>query len=250
MKKKLLAVATNQATYGETDHPTGLWLSELVHFYDGVTKAGYQVDLISPTGGKVPLDPRSLGRLVLDNTTRGYLEDAAFMSKLDHSRPTAHVNPDDYVAVFYTGGHGVMWDFPDNGPLQQLSQAIYEDGGVVSSVCHGACGLLNITLPDGSPLVSGRTVTGFATAEERVVRVKNRVPFLLEDELRNRCANYVKAKLPLLPFAVADGRLVTGQNPYSTKVATTKLLEVLGASPRSDRIPCEDRGHRRDLRPS
>jgi putative intracellular protease/amidase len=120
-----------------------------------------------------------------------------------------------------------MWDFPSNTDLQQAARQIYENGGVVSSVCHGACGLLNITLSDGSLLVGGRTVTGYSTAEERIAMVKKRVPFLLEDELRKRGAHYVSNTIPMTPFAVADGRLVTGQNPFSTKAVTAKLIETL-----------------------
>jgi putative intracellular protease/amidase len=155
------------------------------------------------------------------------MNDRAFMSSLDHTRKAADVDPAEYAAIFYTGGHGVMWDFPGSAALQQVARDIYENGGVVSSVCHGACGLLNITLSDGSLLVEGRTVTGFSTAEERVAMVKSRVPFLVEDEFRKRGANYVKATIPMTPFATADGRLVTGQNPVSTKVVTAKIIETL-----------------------
>ncbi|MFF8934619.1 type 1 glutamine amidotransferase domain-containing protein [Streptomyces paradoxus] len=222
---KILAVVTNQATYGTNPHKTGLWIAELVHFYDAVRQAGFEVDIVSPEGGQVPLDPRSI-RLA-DKGVREYMNDRAFMSRLDHTRAAADVDPAQYAAIFYTGGHGVMWDFPGSAALQQAAREIYENGGVVSSVCHGACGLLNITLSDGSLLVDGRTVTGFSTAEERVAMVKSRVPFLLEDEFRKRGANYVKNTIPMTPFATADGRLVTGQNPVSTKVVTAKIIETL-----------------------
>ncbi|GAA4547496.1 MULTISPECIES: type 1 glutamine amidotransferase domain-containing protein [Streptomyces] len=222
---KILAVVTNQSTYGTNPHRTGLWIAELVHFYDRVRQAGFEVDIVSPEGGQVPLDPRSV-RLA-DKEVRKYMNDRAFMSSLDHTRKAADVDPAEYAAIFYTGGHGVMWDFPGSAALQQVARDIYENGGVVSSVCHGACGLLNITLSDGSLLVEGRTVTGFSTAEERVAMVKSRVPFLVEDEFRKRGANYVKATIPMTPFATADGRLVTGQNPVSTKVVTAKIIETL-----------------------
>lgn len=222
---RILTVVTNQATYGTSSHRTGLWIAELVHFYVGVLQAGFEVDIVSPAGGPVPLDPRST-RLA-DRVVRDYMNDRAFMSGLERTGKAADVDPARYAAIFYTGGHGVMWDFPTNPDLQQAARQIYENGGVVSSVCHGACGLLNITLSDGSLLVDGRTVTGYSTAEERVAMVKNRVPFLLQDELRKRGAHYVSNTIPLTPFAVADGRLVTGQNPFSTKGVTAKLIETL-----------------------
>ncbi|ANP52398.1 putative intracellular protease/amidase [Streptomyces griseochromogenes] len=222
---RILAVVTNQATYGTNHHRTGLWIGELVHFYDGVRRAGFEVDIVSPGGGQVPLDPRSTRWA--DKEVRDYMSDRAFMSSLDHTSKAADVDPARYAAIFYTGGHGVMWDFPSDTALQQAAREIYENGGVVSSVCHGACGLLDITLSDGSLLVDGRTVTGFSTAEERVAMVKRRVPFLLEDELRKRGAHYVRHTIPMAPFATADGRLVTGQNPYSTKAVTARLIETL-----------------------
>ncbi|GAA0674494.1 type 1 glutamine amidotransferase domain-containing protein [Kitasatospora atroaurantiaca] len=222
---RILAVVTNQATYGTNPHRTGLWIAELVHFYDGVRQAGFEVDIVSPAGGQVPLDPRSTRWA--DKQAREYLNDRAFMSSLNRTTSAADVDPAQYAAIFYTGGHGVMWDFPSNVALQQAARQIYENGGVVSSVCHGASGLLNITLSDGSLLVDGRTVTGFSTIEERIAMVKRRVPFLLEDELRNRGAHYIRNTIPMTPFATADGRLVTGQNPYSTKAVTAKIIETL-----------------------
>lgn len=231
MPVKLLAVVTNQATYGDDHtHATGLWLSELVHFHDGATEAGWQVDLVSPRGGAVPLDPRSLSIAGKDKQTRRFHQDPARMALLEDTPAAAAVDAADYAGIFYTGGHGVMWDFPDDADLQRLAREIYERGGVVSSVCHGACGLLNITLSDGSYLVDGRTVTGFATIEESVARVRDLVPFLLEDELRARGAKYVRSALPMAPHAVADGRLVTGQNPYSGKAVTKRILQVLGTA--------------------
>ncbi|WP_433527087.1 type 1 glutamine amidotransferase domain-containing protein [Nocardia pseudovaccinii] len=230
MNTKVLAVVTNQPTYGTDTHHTGLWLSELVHFYDALTKAGFEVDIVSPAGGRVPLDPRSTSPIGLDKIARGYRDDPEFMARLDDTQSIEDVDPADYAAIFYTGGHGVMWDFPDNVALQDASRQIYENGGIVSSVCHGACGLLNITLSDGTLLVEGRTLTGFATVEERIAMVKNRVPFLLEDELRSRGAHYVKGRIPMTSFVTADGRLITGQNPYSTKEVSEQIVHALRAA--------------------
>ena len=103
----------------------------------------------------------------------------------------------------------------ENAELQALSRKIYEKGGVVSSVCHGAVGLLNIKLSDGALLVKGKRVTGFSNEEERLAELDKHVPYLTEDELKKRGANYVKAEAPWAAFAIADGRLVTGQNPAS-----------------------------------
>jgi putative intracellular protease/amidase len=229
-RKKILTVVTNQATYGADEHRTGLWLAELVHFYDKAVKAGHTVDVVSPTGGEVPLDPRSLGRLFVDKTVRGYLDDPAFMDGLKSTAAIAEADPDDYSTIFFTGGHGTMWDFPTSDDVQRTADAIYAGGGIVSSVCHGACALINLREPEGNPLVRNRTVTGFATVEERLAGVKSRVPFLLEDELRAKGAKYVRSTVPMTPHAVRDGRLITGQNPVSTKAVSDLILAALAES--------------------
>jgi len=226
-RKKILAVVTNQATYGASKHLTGLWLGELVHFYDKAVADGHTVDVVSPAGGEVPLDPRSLGRLFADRTVRNYRADPAFMTSLKSTASVADADPDDYSTIFFTGGHGTMWDFPDNADLRGTAEAIHAGGGIVSSVCHGACALINLRDADGNPLVRNRTVTGFATVEEKLAGVKSRVPFLLEDELRAKGAKYVRSTVPMTPHAVRDGRLITGQNPVSTKAVSDLILAAL-----------------------
>jgi putative intracellular protease/amidase len=226
-RKKILAVVTNQATYGASKHLTGLWLGELVHFYDKAVADGHTVDVVSPAGGEVPLDPRSLGRLFADRTVRNYRADPAFMASLKSTASVADADPDDYSTIFFTGGHGTLWDFPDNADLRGTAEAIHAGGGIVSSVCHGACALINLRDADGNPLVRNRTVTGFATVEEKLAGVKSRVPFLLEDELRAKGAKYVRSAVPMTPHAVRDGRLITGQNPVSTKAVSDLILAAL-----------------------
>ncbi|MFE6174593.1 type 1 glutamine amidotransferase domain-containing protein [Streptomyces sp. NPDC056464] len=158
----------------------------------------------------MPLDPRSLGRSFADQTVRNYRADPAFMASLKSTASIADEDPDDYSTIFFTGGHGAMWDFPDNADLRGTAEAICAGGGIVSSVSHGACALINLHDTDGNPLVQNRTVTGFATVEERLAGVKSRVPFLLEDELRAKGAKYVRSTVPMKPHDVRDGRLITG----------------------------------------
>jgi putative intracellular protease/amidase len=129
--------------------------------------------------------------------------------------------------IYYTGGHGVIWDYPDCVPLQNLSQKIYESGGVVASVCHGAVGLLNIRLSSGEYLINGKSLTGFSNEEEKLVKLDEHVPFLTEDELKKRGANYKKAPKAFTSYAIADGRLVTGQNPQSGRAVAELVLAAL-----------------------
>lgn len=119
-----------------------------------------------------------------------------------------------------------MWDFPDNPGLQRITRGIHERGGIVSSVCHGYCGLLNTRLSDGSLLVAGRRLTGFSWREEVLAGVARHMPYNAEKEMKRRGARYAKALLPFVPHVIVDGRLVTGQNPASAKATATRVAAL------------------------
>lgn len=225
-KKKALIVVTSVEKYPDMDRATGLWLGEAVHFYEKLAKKDFEIDFVSPRGGYTPLDPVSLQEYVQPIDWE-YYHDKTFREKLANTKKPSEINAADYDVIYFAGGHGVIWDFPDNQQLQEISRKIYENGGVVSSVCHGAVGLLNIKLPDGKLLIEGKKLTGFSNEEEIAAKLADHVPFLTEDELVKRGADYVKADEPFTPFAVADGRLVTGQNPQSGGKVAEKVLEVL-----------------------
>lgn len=225
MNKKILAVLTSVGKYPNLNRATGLWLGEAVHFVKKVQSAGYQVDYVSPKGGYTPIDPHSLA--MAEPTDWEWYQKKEFMNRLGATLKPSEVKPDEYVAIYFAGGHGVIWDFPENEALQAISRTIYEQGGFVSSVCHGAVGLLNITLSDGSLLVKGKTVTGFSNQEEKLAELDRFVPFLTETELVARGAMYKKADQPWTPFAVEGARLITGQNPASGGAVADLLLAAL-----------------------
>ncbi|MDP9509671.1 type 1 glutamine amidotransferase domain-containing protein [Pseudomonas protegens] len=225
MSKKILVVLTSVAKYPTLNRATGLWLGEAVHFVKKVEAAGFEVDYVSPKGGYVPIDPHSLA--MADDTDWQWYQDSAFMSRLGATLKPEQVRSEDYVAIYYAGGHGVVWDFPDNPELQALSREIYEQGGYVSSVCHGAAGLLNIRLSDGSLLIAGKQATGFSNEEEKLAELDQYVPYLTETELVKRGALYQKAAAPWAPFAVQDQRVITGQNPASGGPVADLLLAHL-----------------------
>ncbi|WP_395371447.1 type 1 glutamine amidotransferase domain-containing protein [Komagataeibacter diospyri] len=228
MSRHILHVATNIAHFDNPAHPTGLWLSELTHAWDVFAARGYEQRIISPTGGRVPLDPRALKWPMRDASSRAWLADPAKMALLSSTPCPADINPQDYDAIYFTGGHGVMWDFPDNEDLQAITRAVWEKGGIVSAVCHGYCGLLNTRLADGSFLVSGRKITGFSWTEERLAGVSREIPYNAEAEMKARGALYEKALLPFMSHVVADGKLVTGQNPSSARATARKVASLLG----------------------
>lgn len=224
---KVLVVMTNHSKYPTRDDSTGLWLTELTHFYEVFDEAGIEMDFVSPQGGNVPLDERSLGWMYSDDAAHDLLKTGAFQAKLKNTLAAADVKADGYDVIFYTGGHGTMWDFRGNADLKRLAEGIYQSGGIVSSVCHGAAGLLDLQNADGTPLIANKTVTGFSNFEELLSGVKNQVPFYLQSEMEEDGANYKKALLPFTSYVQTDGRLVTGQNPNSSKEVAERVLAVL-----------------------
>lgn len=228
MTKRILNVVTNVAHYDDPAEPTGLWLSELTHAYDVFAAAGYHQQLVSPGGGHSPLEPRSLKFPNYDKSAKAWNADAAKMALLDSTAAPDDIDSADFDAIYFTGGHAVMYDFPDSEGLQRISREIFERGGIVSSVCHGYAGLLNTRLSDGSLLVAGRNLTGFSWSEEVLARVDKLVPYNVEKEMKARGAHYRKGRIPFGSYVVVDGRLVTGQNPGSAKATAKKVVSVLG----------------------
>ncbi|GAB3339908.1 type 1 glutamine amidotransferase domain-containing protein [Larkinella ripae] len=222
---RALIVCTNHTNFKSKPEKTGLWLSEATHFYDELSDKNLPYDIVSPKGGAIPIDARSLKQK--DNTNDKWYHNPEFRNKLENSRKPEEVNPEDYQLIYFTGGHGTLWDFPDNERLQYLTRQLYERGGMVAAVCHGVSGLLNVRLSDGSLLIENRQITGFANLEEKLLGLTGEVPFLLEDELRKRKAQYRKSIIPFLPFIEVDERLVTGQNPLSARKVGKKVMEEL-----------------------
>ncbi|MFS2006744.1 type 1 glutamine amidotransferase domain-containing protein [Duganella sp. CT11-25] len=225
--KKVLIVMTNHSQYPTRSDRTGLWLTELTHVYDELKEAGYSVDFVSPNGGMTPLDERSLGWLYVDDAAKAHLNDPAFMSSLQSTKAAADTSPAGYRAIFYTGGHGTMWDFRGNKDLKRIAEGIYRDGGIVSSVCHGAAGLLDLQDDNGKPLIEGHHVTGFSNFEETLSGVKDQVPYALQSEMESKGGKYEKSLIPFRSFTIKDGRIITGQNPGSSKAVAQALLRAL-----------------------
>ena len=226
--KKIMIVNTSAEYYEGTRKPTGLWLGELVHFYDYFNSEDYQIDLFNINGGETPIDPVSLNPLMLDKVTKAYYNDHTFMEKLKNSPSISEANPETYDVIYFTGGHGVMFDFPHNTYIQDAVNEVYRHGGVVAAVCHGIAALLNVKDESGRYFIDRKQITGFSNAEEILANRKRLVPFMLESELKIRDAKYSKAKVPFRPYVQVDNRLVTGQNPQSPKQVAQVVARILG----------------------
>lgn len=225
--KQIAIILTNHAELGDTGKATGFYLGEAAHPWAAFREVGYDVVFASPQGGLAPIDPSSM--------TDPDAESEAFLEALATEARTAvdtvaidTLDASAIDAVFVAGGHGTMWDLPDNKALQHLIRDVYESEGVVAAVCHGPAALVNVQLTDGAYLVNGRQLTSFTNAEEAAVELTDTMPFLLEDKFESRGATFVPAA-NFSANVVSDDRLITGQNPASAGLAADAVIERLAA---------------------
>jgi putative intracellular protease/amidase len=222
---KILMVLTSHDTLGNTGRKTGFWLEEFAAPYFTFLDAGADVTLASPKGGQPPIDPVSDTPEGQTDWTRRFKEDPAAQAALASTSRLSDVSAGDYDAVFYPGGHGPMWDLAEDPRSIALIEAFWDAGKPVAAVCH-APGVLHRVRIQGRPLVEGKRVTGFTNGEEEAVHLTTVVPFLVEDELKRLGGRYEKAS-DWASFAVTDGKLVTGQNPASSRAGAEALLKLL-----------------------
>jgi putative intracellular protease/amidase len=234
-RPSVLMVVANPTTSSTTGWPVGFWAAELFHPLHEFTKARYQVTVASPDGGRVELDamsdPRDESRWSADDLiSMGALNTPEIAALLERTARLADLDLHEFDALVVCGGQAPMFQFPDNEDLQRAITHFYEAEKPTAALCHGVCALLDVELSDGSRLIAGKTITGFANVEEDLTdsAVGQRVqPFRIEDEARQRGANYVQAGL-FKAFAIRDNQLITGQQQYSgTKVAEL-VIESLG----------------------
>ncbi|MDP5229868.1 MAG: type 1 glutamine amidotransferase domain-containing protein [Cellulophaga sp.] len=220
--KNILFVLTSNDSLGNTGNKTGFWIEEFAAPYYTLTDAGHKVTLASPKGGHPPIDPSSASDDAATAATQRFDKDKATQEKLANTHQLANINQEDYDAVFYPGGHGVLWDLVEDKTSIKLIEAFYNNHKPVAFVCHAPAVLKNVMNSDNEPLVKGKKVTGFTNEEEEAVQLTKVVPFLLEDMLKTNGGIYSKIG-DWQPYAVEDGLLITGQNPASSE----KVAELL-----------------------
>ena len=223
---KILMVLTSHDELGDTGQKTGFWLEEFAAPYYVFKDAGAEVTLASPAGGQPPLDPKSNEPDFQTDATRRFMQDQEARTVLANTCVLADLSADEFDAVFYPGGHGPLWDLAENPASINLIESMHAAGKPVAAVCHAPAVLKNAKMSDGTPLVAGKSLTGFSNSEEAAVQLTDVVPFLLQDELSGRGASYQKAD-DWQPHAVVDGNLVTGQNPASSELAARAVLDHL-----------------------
>ncbi len=222
MKEKILFVLTSHGTKGKTGEKTGYHLAEASHPWKVLSDAGYDIEFVSPQGGNPPVDAFDLS----DPINKEFWEDSKTNKKVADSMKPSEVDASEYKAIYYVGGHGAMWDLPDNMELRKITGDIYENNGIVAAVCHGPAGLVNVKLSDGSYLLDGKNVNSFTDEEEKAAGMEDVVPFLLESKIKERGGIFEKSGIQEA-HVVTDGRLITGQNPASATGVGKAIVEAL-----------------------
>ncbi len=235
---KILTVVTNTDTMGNSGKQTGYELTELARAYWVFQSNGYQVDIASPKGGKAPV--------VIDWDDMGpydyaFLHDKRAQNKRKNTLNIENLNPSDYQAVYFVGGKGAMFDFPDNQAIQTLIRHMHKQKKVISAVCHGPAALVNVHLDNGDWLVSNKNISAFTNQEELFLtpEAETIFPFLLQNKLSKQGAKF-DAGLLYLKNTSKDGHIITGQNPWSAWAVAEQVIATLGHKPKTRKLTAEE----------
>lgn len=235
---KILTVVTSADRMGNSEKKTGYELTELSRAYYVFTANGFEVDIASPLGGGPPV--------IIDSDDMGpfdfaFLNDSVAQYKVQHSLLIDNIQPEDYEAVYFVGGKGAMYDFPENQKIQTIVKDYYEKNKVIGAVCHGPAALVNVTLDNGEPIIKGKTISSFTNEEELflIPDAKDIFPFLLQDKLEAQGASFDAGPRYLKQVSL-DGNLVTGQNPWSTWALAEAMIVQLGYVAKARKITPEE----------
>ena len=222
----VLIVLTSHDKLGDTDKKTGFWVEEFASPYYSLLDKGATITIATPKGGAAPIDPSSDSPDAATEATKRFDKDEDAKARIANTNVLANMNPDDFDAVFYPGGHGPLWDLATDSTSIALIEKFNSQDKPVAFVCHAPAALKNVKGTDGKPLVNGKKVTGFTNSEETAVGLKDVVPFLVEDMLIANGGIYSK-KGDWEAYALQDGNLITGQNPASSELVAETLLKSL-----------------------
>lgn len=235
---KILAVVTSTSEMGNSGKPTGFELTELSRAYYVFQANGFEVDVASPQGGKPPV---VIDGEDMNEYDYAFLNDALAQAKIEKSISMKDADPKAYQAVYFVGGKGTLFDFPNNQYIQSLVREYYESGKIVSAVCHGPAALVNVTLSNGELLVASRKVSSFTNKEELLLipEAAEIFPFLLQDKLIEKGASFNEGFMYLNKVS-KDGNLITGQNPWSTWGVAESVIEQMGYRPKLRMVTKEE----------
>jgi putative intracellular protease/amidase len=223
--KHILMVLTSHDELGNSGEKTGFWVEEFAAPYYAFIDAGYKVTLASPLGGQPPIDPKSELDDFKTPSTNRFDNDQETKAVLAATTKLASISQDDFDGVFYPGGHGPLWDLATDTTSISLIESFLANKKPVAAVCHASAVFLDVKDSEGNYVVAGKAMSGFTNGEEDAVGLTSIVPFLIEDEMIKRGADYQKGQ-DWLPFAVKDGLLISGQNPASSELVAQKMIAL------------------------
>ncbi len=226
MTSNVLIVLTSNDKFGDTGNKTGYWKEEFATPFYALVDAGVKTTFATPKGGVAPVDPNSESEDYSSDSTRRLDQDKATQKALQNTARLDSIDPKEFDAVFYPGGHGPLWDLVTDTTSIKLIETFHNAEKPVATVCHASAALIHTKNADGTALVNGKTVTGFTNGEEAAMGLTDLVPVLLEDALTNAGATF-KDGGDFAPNAVQDGLLITGQNPMSSTLVAEKLIQAL-----------------------
>jgi putative intracellular protease/amidase len=227
MSKRVLMIVTSHTTMGTSGKTTGIWADELAVPYNLFVDKGFEVDIASPAGGKASFDPNSIKPQGQNGPeVERFIADSAAQGRAGDTRRVCAIDVSTYDAVFLPGGHGAMWDLPNDPDTTRVVETAFAEDKVIAAVCHGPAGLVSARRADGKSILWGKRVNGFTDAEEMAAGLGDVVPFRLETRMRELGAQFEKAP-NWQAYAVQDGRLITGQNPNSSRLVAQKVVDAL-----------------------
>lgn len=223
--ERILFIVSNAHFYGDTDINAANHFSEIVQAYDQFKKAGYEIDFVSPEGGAIPIGYISTS----DPLQKKYLYDNEFMDLLETTKKPGQISASDYRAVYYGGGGAAMFGVPENLAIQEIVMELYErHEGIISAICHGTAGIVNLKTQEGRYLVSGKKVNGFPDAfENKDAAYYQTFPFSIQEAIIERGGDFQFSEEGWDGFAVSDGRLISGQDPSAAGLVAQKVIETL-----------------------
>lgn len=224
--KNILFVLTSNSELVDTDSKTGVWLGEFTDPYYEFVDKGYTVTLASPKGGRPPIDPRSQLTENITSSNRRFKKDEKAQKNFEYTQKLSELKADSFDALFFPGGHGPMGDLATDEDTSRLVLEFYRQDKPIAAVCHGPAALLTAAIEEPE-LLQGKDVTGFSNTEEKMVGLKNNIPFSLEDRLKTLGANYSSATIPFGSKVKVSGKLVTGQNPASAEKTAKELIKLM-----------------------
>ncbi|MBS7254015.1 type 1 glutamine amidotransferase domain-containing protein [Flavobacterium branchiicola] len=222
-KTKILFVLTSNDKLGDTGKPTGSWIEEFATPYYYFLDKGIEVVIATPKGGQAPIDPKSNDPSFQTPSTKRYYADKSAQKALSTTVKLSAVKEQDFKAVFYPGGHGPMWDLPNDKNSIKIIQSFYNNNKPVAFVCHAPAALVNVKDKNGNYFIAGKKLTAFSNTEEAAVELTKVVPFSLEDKLKEHGGVYSKGA-DWSSYVLEDGLLITGQNPQSSEQVASKIL--------------------------